>query len=112
MKNEVYKEKVNIRDELVARIMNTVALIKQERQTTSGELHVLLLRGLKSALNSMVGFFNTYCEFLQFTEIIYINNTCNQYVICLSFITFVRLFMRNIQTAVLPHELKIGHMFI
>jgi len=32
MKREVYKEKVNTRDELVARIMNSVALIKQERQ--------------------------------------------------------------------------------
>jgi len=32
MKSEVYKEKVNTRDELVARIMDTAALIKQERQ--------------------------------------------------------------------------------
>jgi len=32
MKNEAYKEKVNRRDELVARIMNSAALIKQERQ--------------------------------------------------------------------------------
>jgi len=32
MKSEVYKEKVNIRDELVARIMNSAALVKQERQ--------------------------------------------------------------------------------
>jgi hypothetical protein len=32
MKIEVYKEKVNTRDELVARIMNSVAIIKQERQ--------------------------------------------------------------------------------
>jgi len=32
MKGEVYKEKVNTRDELVARIMNGAALIKQERQ--------------------------------------------------------------------------------
>jgi len=32
MKSEVYEEKVNTRDELVARIMNTAALIKQERQ--------------------------------------------------------------------------------
>jgi len=31
MKSEVYKEKVNTRDELVARIMNSAALIKQER---------------------------------------------------------------------------------
>ena len=32
LKSEVYKEKVNTRDELVARIMNSAALIKQERQ--------------------------------------------------------------------------------
>jgi len=32
MKSEVYKEKVNTRDELVARIMNSAALIKQEHQ--------------------------------------------------------------------------------
>jgi len=32
MKSEVYKEKLNRRDELVSRIMNSVALIKQERQ--------------------------------------------------------------------------------
>jgi len=32
MKSEVYKEKVNTRDELAARIMNSAALIKQERQ--------------------------------------------------------------------------------
>ena len=32
MKSEVYKEKVNTREELVARIMNSAAGIKQERQ--------------------------------------------------------------------------------
>jgi hypothetical protein len=32
MKSEVYKEKLNTRDELVARIMKSAALIKQERQ--------------------------------------------------------------------------------
>jgi len=32
MKSEVYKEKVKIKNELVARIVNTSALIKQERQ--------------------------------------------------------------------------------
>jgi len=31
-KSEVHKEKLNTRDELVARIMNSAALIKQERQ--------------------------------------------------------------------------------
>jgi hypothetical protein len=32
IKSEVYKEKVNTRDELDVRIMNSAALIKQERQ--------------------------------------------------------------------------------
>jgi len=32
MESEVYKENVNTRDELVARIMNSAALIKQKRQ--------------------------------------------------------------------------------
>jgi hypothetical protein len=32
IKSEVYKEKVNTRDELVARNTNSAALIKQERQ--------------------------------------------------------------------------------
>ena len=32
MKSEVYKEKVNTRDELVAHIMNSAGLKKQERQ--------------------------------------------------------------------------------
>ena len=63
-------------------------------------------------MKSMVGFLNTYFDLLQFIKIIYITNKRNQYVICLSFITFVRLFMRNIQTAVSPHPLKNGHMFI
>ena len=54
----------------------------------------------------MAGFLNTYFELLPFIEIIYITNECNQYVICLSFIHFLRLFMHNIQ-----HPLKIGNMF-
>ena len=59
--------------------MNSAALIKQERaKTTSGELHVLLPRELKSALKSMEGFLNTYFELLQFIEIIFITNKCNQ----------------------------------
>jgi len=32
MKSEVYKENANTRDEMVARIMSSAALIKQERQ--------------------------------------------------------------------------------
>ena len=56
--------------------MNSAALIKKERQDDLRELHVLLPRGLKSALKSMVGFLNTYCELLQFIAIIYITNKC------------------------------------
>jgi len=41
----------------------------------------------------MVGFLNTYFELLKFIEIIYITDKYNQYVICLSFIPFVRFFM-------------------
>ena len=88
MKSEIYKEKVNTRDKLIARIMNSVALIKQERQHDLRELHILLPRELKSALKSIVGFFNTYSELLKFIENIYITNKCNQKVICLSFILF------------------------
>jgi len=36
MKSEVYKENVNTREELVARIMNSAALIKQEGQDDIG----------------------------------------------------------------------------
>jgi len=108
MKSEVYKEKVNTRDELVPRCPYKA----KKAKTTSGQLHVLFPRGLKSALKSMVGFLNTYFELLQFIEIIYVTNKCNQYVIYLSFIPFITLFMRNIQTAVSPHPLKIAHMFI
>jgi hypothetical protein len=78
MKSEVYKGKVNTRDELVARIVNSAALIEQERQDDLKELHVLLPRELKSALKSMVGLLNTYFELFQFIEIIYINNKCSQ----------------------------------
>jgi len=106
MKSEVYKEKVNTRDELVARIMNSVFLIKKNAKTITGELHVLLPRGLKSELKSIVGFLNNYFELLQFIEISYITNKSNQYAICISFILFVRFFMRNIQTAVSPHPMK------
>ena len=77
MKSEVYKEKVNTRDELVARIMNSAALIKQERQDDLRRA-TRATRELKSALKSVVGFLNTYFDVLQFIEIIYITNKCNQ----------------------------------
>ena len=59
MKSEVYKEKVNTRDELFPRIVNSAALIKQERQDDLRRATSTVGRELKSALKSMVGFLNT-----------------------------------------------------
>ena len=75
MESEVYKEKVNTRDELVARIMNSAALLKQERQD---DLRRATRTVVKRVEKSMVGFLNTYFELLQFIEIICIINKCNQ----------------------------------
>ena len=112
MKSEVYKEKVNTTDELVARIMNSAAVIKQERQDDLRRATRTVAKRVEMCMKSMVGFLNTYFELLQFIEIIYITNKCNKYVIGLSFILFVRLFMRNIHTAVSAHTLKNGHMYL
>jgi len=62
IKSEVYKEKVNTRDELVARVMNSAALVKQERQDDLRGATRILPRELKCALKSMVGFLNTYFD--------------------------------------------------
>ena len=86
MGSEVYKEKVNTIDELVARIMNSAALINEERQYDLRTATYTIAKRVKSALKSMVGFLNTYFELLQLIEIIYIINIYNQYVICLSII--------------------------
>jgi len=112
MKGEVYKEKVNTRDELLARIMNSAALIKQESQDDLRRATRTVAKRVEKCIEVDGGIFEHHFELLQFTETIYITNKCNQYVICLSFIHFVRLFMRNIQTAVSSHPLKTGHMSI
>jgi hypothetical protein len=111
MKSEVKKKKVKSKNWSLA-LWIVLPSLSFNGSTASGELHVLLPRGLKRAMKSMVGFLNTYFELSQFIEIIYTTNKCNPYVICLSFILFVRLFMRNIQKAVSPHPLKTGHMSI
>jgi hypothetical protein len=77
MKSEVYKEKVNTRDELVAHIMNSAALLKQELQDDLRKDTRTTVKRVESALQSMVRFLNTYFEMLQFIEIIYIKNKCN-----------------------------------
>jgi hypothetical protein len=78
MKSEIYKEKANTRDELVARVMNSAALIKQERQDDLRRTTRTIAKRVENALKSMVGFLNTYFELLQFIEIIYITNKRNQ----------------------------------
>jgi len=90
-KSEVYKEKVNTRDELVARIMNSAALITQERQANLRRATGTVAKRDEMCIEVDVGFLNTYFELLQFIEIIYIPNKYNQYIICLYFIPFVRL---------------------
>jgi hypothetical protein len=66
MKREVYNEKVNTRDKLVTRIMNSAALLKIERQDLRTDKRTVV-KGAEIALKSMVGFLNTYFELLQFT---------------------------------------------
>jgi hypothetical protein len=48
------------------------------RKPQDSYAYSLLPRELKSTLKSMVGFFNSYFELLQFIEIIYITSKCNQ----------------------------------
>jgi hypothetical protein len=47
MKSEVYKEKVNTRDEYVAGIMNSVALLEQERQDNLRRSSTIVKRVVK-----------------------------------------------------------------
>ena len=112
MKSEVNKEKVNTRDELVTCIMNSAGLIQQERQSDLRRATRTIAKRVEKFIEVDGGIFEHLFEVLQFIEIIYIANKCNLYVICLSFIPFVRLFMRNIQKAIPPHPLKTGHMFL
>jgi len=77
VKNEVYKEKVNTRDELVARITNSAALIKQESQDDLRRVTRTIAMRAEKCIEVDGGIFEHF-ELLQFTEIIYITNKCNQ----------------------------------
>jgi len=74
MKSEVYKEKVNTRDELVACIANSAALIKQERQDDVRRTTRTIAKRAEKSIEVDGGIF----ELLQFIEIVYITNKCNQ----------------------------------
>jgi hypothetical protein len=57
VKNKVYKEKVNTRDELVARIMNSAALIKQERQDDIRRATLTIAKRVEKCIEVVGGIF-------------------------------------------------------
>ena len=67
IKNEVYKDKVNTRDELVVRIMNSAALIKQERQDDLRRATPTIAKRVEKRTEVDIGIF----EHLHWTDAIY-----------------------------------------
>jgi len=76
MESEVYKEEVNTRDELVARIMSSAALINQERQDDLRRATRTIAKRDEKCIEIDGEIFEHF-ELLQFIEIIYIANKCN-----------------------------------
>jgi len=56
-----YKRKLDIREELVARISDVAARIKKTK-INSDENHAIFVHELQSTLRIVVGFSNIYCE--------------------------------------------------
>jgi len=73
MKSEVYKEKVNI-DEFVARIMNSAALTKQERQDDLRRATCTIVKWVEKSIEVDGGIF----EHLLWTAAIYRDHLHNQ----------------------------------
>jgi len=73
-KSEVYKEKVNTRDELVARIMDSAALIKQERQDDLRRATRTVAKRVENCIEVDGGIF----EHLLWTVAIYWDHLHNQ----------------------------------
>jgi len=57
MKSEVYREKVNTRDELAARTMNSAALMKQERQDDLSRATLTVAKRVEKCIELDVGNF-------------------------------------------------------
>jgi len=89
MKSEVYKEKVNIRDELVARIMNSAALIKQERQDDLRRATRTIAERVEKCIEVDGGVF----EHLLWTVAIW-DHLHNQYMQLISHLSFLRTFCK------------------
>ena len=64
VKNDVYKEKVNTRDELAARIMNSAALIKRERQDDLRRATRTVAKRVEKCIEVDGGIVNIYFELL------------------------------------------------
>jgi hypothetical protein len=77
MKREAYIQKVNTRDELVVRTMNSAAILKQERQDDLKRATRTVVKRVSKCVEVDSGIFKHF-ELLQFTEIIYITINCNQ----------------------------------
>ena len=74
MKSEVYKEKVNTRDKLVARIMNSAALTKQERQDDLTRATRAIAKRVEKCIEVYGGIF----EHLLWTVVVYWDHLHNQ----------------------------------
>ena len=73
-KREVYKQKVNTKDELVARIMNSAGLIKQERQDDFRRATCTVAKRVEKCIEVDGGIF----EHLLWTVAIYWDHLHNQ----------------------------------
>ena len=74
IKSEVYREKVNTRDELVASIMNSAALIKQELQDDLRRAKRTVAKRVEKCFEVDGGIF----EHLLWTVVIYWDHLHNQ----------------------------------
>jgi hypothetical protein len=57
MKSEVRKEKVNTREELVSRVMNSAARLKQERQDDLGRATRTIVKTVEKCIEVDSGIF-------------------------------------------------------
>jgi len=88
MKSEVYKQKVNTGDELVARIMNSAAFVKQERQNDLRKATRTIAKRVEKCLEVDGGIF----EHLLWTVAIYWDHLCNQQMQSISRLSFLHIF--------------------
>jgi hypothetical protein len=88
MKSEVYKEKVNTRDDLVACIMNSAALIKRQRQDDLRRATRTVAKRVEKCTEVNCGIF----EHLLWTVAIYWDHLHNQYMQSISQLSSLHTF--------------------